>query len=137
MTRFIKNVTTFHKKHGDPVGSARELPGWRERRKKLIMEEARELCEALDSGDLVRIACEVVDVIYVAIGVVVGYGIPLGRCWTAVHEANMRKSTDRDPNGKPIKPDYWVGPEEKVRGALRLYGVLPYHDEHETRNQDH
>ncbi len=76
-------------------------------RKKLLREEFKELMDALDARDLAAIAAECVDVIYVAAGTMVAFGLPLLPFWNAIHMANMAKQPD--PNGgKWIKPMGWI-----------------------------
>lgn len=75
-------------------------------RKKLIREEFEELMDALDARDLSAIAAECVDLIYVAAGTLVAFGLPLLPFWNAIHKANMAKQPAPD-GGKWIKPAGW------------------------------
>lgn len=117
------DVTDFHLKFGHPAPSlptALDLETL-EFRKRLIMEEAAELCEALDRGDPIKIGREMVDLVYVAVGAGVNAGVPFDACWAAVHEANMEKSAPPpgSPRGtKPGKPEGWVSPDVRIAVAL-------------------
>lgn len=108
-------VRDFHLRFGHPAPRKPLTPKkvWVEQRKSLILEEARELCEAIDLGDKVKIAREACDLIYVAVGTLVAYGIPFVRCWLAVHNANMNK--EPAPEGqKPTKPEDWLPPDDEI-----------------------
>jgi predicted HAD superfamily Cof-like phosphohydrolase len=54
-------------------------------------EEHRELEEALAEGDRLHIAKELADVVYVAYGTALVYGIDLDLAIERVHESNMSK----------------------------------------------
>src|SRR5690349_14586044 len=60
-------------------------------RRDLQRDEGDELDEALASGDLVAIARELADVVYVAYGTADAFDIPLDAVIAEVHAANMRK----------------------------------------------
>ena len=66
-----------------------------------IAEEAKELRDAVEADDLVAIAGELADVVYVAYGTALTYGIPLDAVIAEVHRANMSK--DRGTTGKAVK----------------------------------
>ena len=107
-----QDVRDFHKKfdHPAPDGIVPLLPDEADFRGALINEEAEEAQEELMSGNLAGIGAECADLIYVAVGTLVAYGLPLQPFWDAIHTANMTK----EPNpkgGKPIKPDSWVKPD--------------------------
>lgn len=112
MNRLERDVRAFHRKFGHP---ARDVPGfphneaYRRFRRDLGTEEARELAEAMDEADLRKVAREAIDVIYVAIGTLVVYGIDVDRAWRTVHRANMEK--ERHPTDfRPVKPKGWRPP---------------------------
>lgn len=68
---------------------------------KMIVEEAKELEEALNNGtDIVHIAKEAMDVLYVAYGIALRWGIPHDPAFVAVHASNMTKF---GPNGEVYK----------------------------------
>jgi predicted HAD superfamily Cof-like phosphohydrolase len=62
-----------------------------ETRQRLLEEEVAELAEAQRAGKLSDIARELADVVYVAYGTAVSYGIDLDAVLAEVHRANMTK----------------------------------------------
>ena len=81
----------------------------------LLREEVGELERAIEAGDLVEIADGIADVIYIAIGTALAYGIPLDLVWREVHRSNMAKvgkdgKVHKAPNGKIVKPEGWRPP---------------------------
>lgn len=104
-------------------------------RARLLLEETRETVEALVKGDRVGFADGLADLIYVAIGAALAYGIPLEEVWSEVQRSNMSKFVKcgdcdngwissgscgkcygigliatRDAGGKVQKPDGWTPP---------------------------
>ena len=73
---FQSAVAEFHRACGLTVG---ETPGLRDRelRASLIAEEAREVAEALESGDLSHSVAELCDLYYVVYGSAVTFGLTL------------------------------------------------------------
>lgn len=135
--RYEDDVIAFHQKFGHPAPSSPTPldPETLEFRKKLIREEAEELCQALDTGDPVKIAREAVDLTYVAIGGAVNAGVPFDACWQAVQEANMEKEAPPpgSPRGtKPIKPEGWVSPDERIRAVIE--GLQPAVEDYDHCN---
>lgn len=108
------DVQEFHDKHEHPVNCDPDYDSvWVEARTGLLIEEAEELIEAIEIGDRVKIAREAIDLVYVTIGVLLAYGIPMLPVWRAVHRSNMQKG--KVPIGqKPTKGDSWVSPEEEI-----------------------
>jgi predicted HAD superfamily Cof-like phosphohydrolase len=95
-------------------------------RKKLISSEARELLDGLEAGDLVEIADGCVDLIYVALGTAISYGIDLEPLFCAVHRANMAKfkyGVRKDADGKVLKPPDWKAPP--IEALLLAQGWKP------------
>lgn len=68
-------------------------------RMELVSEEYGEFREAMEAGHLVAIADAIADLIVVAAGTAVSFGIPLDRCFAEVHRSNMSKLGE---DGKPI-----------------------------------
>ncbi len=103
MQKQIQQLEEFHKAYGvamnEPVGpvptQAQSIRG------KLQIEEAEEIQNAVEKGDLVEIADGVIDSIYIAIGTAVAYGFQhkLTELFDAVHRSNMSKL---GPDGKPL-----------------------------------
>lgn len=121
-------VGHFHRLMGVPI---LERPGFpspvrTELRKRLISEEHDELFEALYTGDLVKVADGIADLIYVLIGTALEFGIPIREVFAAVQYSNVAKM---GPDGKPIvredgkiiKPEGWRPPD--IKGILLRYGA--------------
>jgi predicted HAD superfamily Cof-like phosphohydrolase len=94
-------------------------------RQRLLEEEVVELAEAVRAGELPHIAQELADVVYVAYGTAVAYGLDLDAVLAEVHRANMSKlDADGRPllraDGKVIKSDLYRPPE--VASVLRRQG---------------
>lgn len=122
-------VRAFHRKMGQPV---RVLPVWpdkkeREFRATCAIDEALEFVEAADNDLLdgydsatdedvqqaiADVAGELADIVYVAYGAALYWGINLDRCIEAIHEANMRKTGGpKGEDGKQLKPEGWEAAE--------------------------
>lgn len=115
-------VTEFHEAFGLMVNSVPALPdtATRDLRKKLLAEEYTEYTTAEAEDDIVEIADALADLIYIACGTAVAYGIPLDRVFAEVHRSNMAKLVDgkviRREDGKILKPTGWTPPD--VAGIL-------------------
>lgn len=99
MTTF-EQVKEFHEAFRQPVG---EGPQWlseerMELRWDLIHEEYLEVAQAIDNHDLVNLALECADLVYVVNGLMVECGIDLDEVISRVHQSNMSKLDD---NGNP------------------------------------
>jgi predicted HAD superfamily Cof-like phosphohydrolase len=85
-------------------------------REKLFNEEYDELLRALAGLDIVEVADALGDLIYVAIGAALEFGIPLDRVWAEIQRTNMAKvdqatgKVTRRADGKILKPEGWTGP---------------------------
>ena len=116
---FYTDVRDFHQAFGQRVGEKPELPDVSERtlRMKLITEEFNELCDAEQANDIVEVADAIADIIYIACGTAVSYGIPLDDVFAEVHRSNMAKLVDgkviRRADGKVQKPEGWTAPDIK------------------------
>ena len=79
----------------------------RDLRIALVQEECGELEEALWTGDLVGIAHELADLLYVVYGTAVTYGIDMAPIFAEVHRANLSKRDGtRRTDGKWVKGTY-------------------------------
>jgi len=88
--------TTFDLARNDvPTWPSTELAALRQR---LLVEETAEVGEAVAGDDLAAIAQELADVVYIAYGTAITYGIGLDAVIAEVHRANMSKL---DANGRP------------------------------------
>jgi predicted HAD superfamily Cof-like phosphohydrolase len=117
-------VMEFHRAFNLPIGDRAMLADKEVRalRRRLLNEEFTEYLQAETKDDLVEIADALADIIYIACGTAVSYGIPLDRVFAEVHRSNMAKL---GPNGKPIlrddgkvmKPANWSPPN--VSGIIK------------------
>jgi len=89
-------------------------------RKKLVTEEARELVDAIDQGDLHDQLDALCDLLYVTYGTAIAMGMSavLDEAFERVHDANMRKvlapsrlESKRDNPWDVIKPEGWTKPD--------------------------
>lgn len=72
---------------------------------RLIHEEFEELKEAMAKNDLVGIAKEMADLLYVVYGTAVSYGIEMDAVFREVHRSNMSKVGGyKREDGKWVKP---------------------------------
>ena len=90
-----------------------------------------EYIAAENEDDIVEIADALADIIYIACGTAVSYGIPLDKVFEEVHRSNMAKLVDgkvlRRADGKVQKPEGWTPPD--IAGVLKKS-----HDEINLRN---
>jgi predicted HAD superfamily Cof-like phosphohydrolase len=120
---WYNNVKEFHIAFGQRVGEKPELPNEEERvlRQKLLKEEFYEYLDGEDKDNIVDIADALADIIYIACGTAVSYGIPLDKVFAEVHRSNMAKLVDGKPiyreDGKVMKPAGWTPPD--IEGVLK------------------
>ena len=107
-------VREFHEAFDVARASAPEVVSAEvaEVRERLMAEEVGELAEAMRGGRLAEIARELADVVYVAYGTAVAYGIDLDAVLAEVHRANMSKL---GPDGRPVVRDGKVQKGEHFR----------------------
>lgn len=75
-------------------------------REELVMEEAKELVQAMKDGDIVGVADGLADLLYVVYGTAVSFGIYMPPVLAEVHRSNMTKVGGyKSPSGKWVKPD--------------------------------
>ena len=122
-------VKEFHQAFHLPVAtSPTHLEKIRvELRAKWIQEEVVEFLRATSIVDQVD---AVTDLIYFAIGVFVEMGVDGSKIFELVHQANMSKIGRHNKalynfEGKVIKPDGWISPEENIRKYLDSVMVAP------------
>lgn len=119
------DVKEFQTAVGQNVAEKPEFPKHVERRLRteLLREEYFEYLESEEKNDLVNLAKELADIIYIVCGTAVSYGIPLDKVFEEVHRSNMAKLVDGKPirreDGKILKPKGWTPPDIKKI----LYGV--------------
>lgn len=95
-------VGRFHQAFGLPRASrpSADVPaGLAQLRVDLLVEEVGEFAEATADRDLVGLADALADIVYVAYGAAVTYGIDLDAALREVHRSNMSKL---DEHGRPI-----------------------------------
>lgn len=114
------DVAEFHAKFGCYTQPTPEHPPLDVRvlRERLMLEELGETTHAMHTNDLIGVADGLADLIYVALGCALAYGIDLRPVWDEVQKTNMAKvGGPQRPDGKILKPEGWVPPD--VAGILR------------------
>ena len=121
-------VREFHETYGLMVGQLPALPHeqMRQLRIDLLREEMDEYIAGETNDDIVEIADALADIIYIACGTAVAYGIPLDRVFAEVHRSNMSKlGEDGKPiyreDGKVLKGPNYTPPD--VKGVLEQVTV--------------
>jgi len=120
-------VREFHETYNCPIGiPINQMPSdLAAMRRNILVEEVREYNSASVDRDLVEIADALADIVYVAYGTALTYGIDLDVVLAEVHRSNMSKL---DADGKPIMredgkvlkgPNYF---KPNIRKALGLEG---------------
>ncbi len=112
MTNPLELVKEFHIKMRQPILDTPQIPD-QDRvylRMLLVTEEQDELWDALNEDDLIEIAGELADVVYVVYGTALEYGIPLDRVLKEKHRSNMTKTPT---DGKAIKGEGYSPPNIK------------------------
>lgn len=114
------DVLAFHAKFcPSQIGEAPAEPSSKisNLRSALMREELDETIHAMSQGDIPGVADGLVDLIYVAIGTAIAYGIDLRPVWDAVQAANMAKvGGPTRADGKVLKPEGWQPPD--IEGVL-------------------
>lgn len=119
MKSLMNDVSAFHAACSSAPDAAVPtiIPERVELRRDLLREEWRETDEALARHDIVGVADGLADVIYVAVGTALEFGIPLDRIWAEVQRTNMAKADPltgkvrRREDGKVLKPEGWSPPQ--------------------------
>lgn len=100
--RVLGHVLDFHEAFGlprEPLPTTHVGDSLAQLRVRLLQEEVDEFALATEQRDLVAIADALADVVYVAYGSAVTYGIDLEAVVDAVHRSNMSKL---DSAGRPV-----------------------------------
>jgi phosphoribosyl-ATP pyrophosphohydrolase len=92
-------------------------------RLKLLDEEYDELVEAINWGDKVHIAKEAADLVYVAVGTCIAYGIPFNEVFAALQASNMSKigpdgKASVREDGKILKGEHYIDAETAIKDIL-------------------
>jgi predicted HAD superfamily Cof-like phosphohydrolase len=125
-------VAEFHRRAHLPIAASptTALPSdLTELRTRLVEEEVRELRDATEAGSLVAVADALADIVYVAYGAALTYGIDLDRVIEEVHRANLSKLGPRGAqvtggDGKVLKPATYRPPD--IAGVLQDQPPLPF-----------
>jgi len=92
-----------------------------------LREEIKEMSDAYDAGDLVGVIDALADLDYFRRGILYKHGITpdlYDRIFEAVHQCNMSKRLGAPKPSRAqlaedaIKPEGWVGPEDRIRQLL-------------------
>lgn len=137
MNKWQEDVLEFHKEMDLLVGDVPPEIRRPELRAELILEEAKEVVEALTGVKITGVAIDpepgqpslleaidgLIDLIVVSIGTAIEMGIDLDPFWDEVQRANMAKAggPKRD-DGKQLKPEGWVPPDH-AKVLRERYGV--------------
>jgi predicted HAD superfamily Cof-like phosphohydrolase len=125
-------VASFHEAFGLPRAARpdAEIPAELAKlRVDLLVEETGEFAEASARSDIVGIADALADIVYVAYGAAVTYGIDLDAALREVHRSNMSKLDDRGrpiyrEDGKVLKSSRYTPPD--ISGILSRQPRLPF-----------
>ena len=102
-----------------------------QRRVNMLQEEIQELIAAWVDGDIVGVADAWGDLLYVLLGGVEEAGFDIAPVFGVIAEANDKKiDWTAEParpfvtreDGKILKPEGWVGPEERIAHILEGAG---------------
>jgi predicted HAD superfamily Cof-like phosphohydrolase len=123
VNRWQECVRAFHLRFGCEVGAD---PFMRRPlfRSDLVEEEASEFYTAVDDNDLPGAVKELADLIYVALGTAVTWGVDMGPIFEAVHASNMTKEGGgARADGKILKGPGYTPPD--IEALLREQGWEP------------
>ena len=97
----FEKLWEFHEVYDCARSKVPALPDNKTRnlRLDLLQEEFQELYEAEVANDIVEIADALGDILYIALGTGVAYGLPLDEVFNEIHRSNMSKL---GLDGKPI-----------------------------------
>jgi predicted HAD superfamily Cof-like phosphohydrolase len=120
-----QSVKEFHEKYGHysrTYPSTAIIPdAVKKLRIALIREEIEELLKAMEENDLVEIGDGGADSIYVIVGTMIAYGIPIDRIFAEVHNSNMTKTAVKAENGEKYGTKTPKGPDYR---APDVHGIL-------------
>ncbi len=113
----MNKVRKFHKLGNIPINDIPNRASYndnKELRIKLLEEEFLEYKKAEAEEDLVAIAQELSDMIYIICGTALTYGIPLPEVFDEVHRSNLSKfenGVEKRSDGKVLKGNSYFLPE--------------------------
>ena len=121
----FRKVFAFHKKFNMHIGNGEIDKEEIKLGFKLIVEEYEEFIDAYFDKNWVETVDAIVDMIFVLYGMLVRMGVDGDYLFDVVWKANMKKEGGaKRKDGKLVKPDGWVPPQEKIRKHLIERGVL-------------
>lgn len=127
MTGEQSMVEEFHRKFDILVHKSPAIPAeaTKELRVRLIQEEFDELKEAMTQENLVAVAKEMADLLYVVYGTAVSYGIDMEAVFQEVHRSNLSKIGGyKRADGKWVKPStYSPASLEPILDAQREHAM--------------
>ena len=109
----------FHEIYGQKIRTVPELNiPEKAMRLDLVLEEAKEYEEAVNTDDLIEIADALADIVYVAYGAAIAHGINLDIILKEVQRSNLSKLEDglvlRRSDGKILKGKNFSQPDLKT-----------------------
>ncbi len=122
---WYQDIVDFHKQFDHVVGEKPHTPDrdTRRLRIRLLQEEFNEVIEAMLKDDLTELADGIADLIVVALGTAISYGIDIRPVWDEVHRSNMEKvGGGKDQYGKSLKPAGWKPPQ--IQQLLYQQGMI-------------
>ena len=111
-----KMVLEFHEQFELLINTTPKIVGkdLHDLRVALIDEEFKELKEAMQNKNMIKIADGIADLLYVIYGTAITYGLDIEPIFREVHRSNMSKGNPevvRAPNGKILKGKNWSPPD--------------------------
>lgn len=123
-------VRDWHEKFGAFMASKPGIPTTDivELRLSLIREEAAEVEKAIASHNLVDVAKELADLLYVTYGMAAAYGLPMDAIFRAVQTSNMSKldadgNVVRNEKGKILKGPNYAPAEPAIAEILKAHAL--------------
>lgn len=123
MAGLMRDVAAFHTAADLPINTEPQIVEQRlSLRAHLLAEECVEFLNACKSKNIVQMADGLADIVYVAVGAALEFGIPLDRVWAEVQRSNMAKidpvtrKVIKRADGKVLKPEGWRPPN--ITGAV-------------------
>jgi len=122
MHRAQEQVAAFHATLGVTIGDAPAIRDGELRASLIEEEEAAETIDAIRGGDMVAAIDGLCDLLYVAYGTAVTFGIDLEPFFDEIHASNMAKiGGGRRADGKVLKTANWQPP--RIAELLELQAV--------------
>ena len=106
-----EQVKEFHEAFGCTIGDGPKIRD-AELRYELLREEVEEFKHAVHNDNLTEAIDALCDIVYVAFGAAVAFGVDLAPFFNEVHRSNMDKvGGHKREDGKWIKPANWQAPK--------------------------